>query len=305
VEKKRLLSTAFISALLLLALSETLLVEFCKANPFIPGGEADPPPGTEPPAIALRSPENKTYTVNTVVLAFTVSVVGASPPANETWQPDVYKKITEVYYEADWFGNKTTVYRGDTYTGAPTSIYFSYNLTNIPEGKHSITIHAIETGLYLGGPQGSLPELPSPHVYQYTFTIRGYSVVNFTMDTTPPTILVYPIENKTHDTGDIPLSFILNEPTSQITYSLDGQENMPIAGNTTLTNVPYGDHNVTVYATDNAGNTGASETIPFTVAKPPEPLPVVPITTASVTSAGVIATGLLVYLRKRKEGKGS
>jgi hypothetical protein len=74
-----------------------------------------------------------------------------------------------------------------------------------------------------------------------------------------------------------------------------------IAENTTLTNLPNGGHNVTVYTKDKAGNIKVSETIFFNVDKP-EPLEPFPITivialTALVT---VISLGLLVYFKKHK-----
>jgi hypothetical protein len=124
-------------------------------------------------------------------------------------------------------------------------------------------------------------------------------IVYFTVDTTPPAIVVMPVENKTYGMSDIPLNFTLNEPTSQVTYSLDGQENVTLAGNTTLTNLPYGEHNVTVYASDLAGNVGNSETIAFTIAKP-EPFPTT-LFIAGVVSVPVVGIGLLVYFKKRKK----
>ncbi len=48
-------------------------------------------------------------------------------------------------------------------------------------------------------------------------------------------------------------------------YSLDGEMNVTIAGNTTLTGVLDGSHHIVVYANDTAGNMGASGTVYFTV----------------------------------------
>jgi hypothetical protein len=92
------------------------------------------------------------------------------------------------------------------------------------------------------------------------------------------------------------LNFSINEPVSQITYSLDGQENVTIAGNTTLADLSAGTHNVTVYAWDTAGNVGASETVTFTVT----PFPTAPAAAASVASIAAVTAGLLVYFKKRK-----
>jgi len=66
--------------------------------------------------------------------------------------------------------------------------------------------------------------------------------------------------------------------------------------------LPHGDHNVTVYATNEAGKTGASETITFTIAKPElqsEPFPT-PMFIAPIASVAVVGVGLMVYLKKRR-----
>jgi hypothetical protein len=91
----------------------------------------------------------------------------------------------------------------------------------------------------------------------------------------------------------------VNETASKITYCLDGQENVTISGNVTLTELVNGDHTVTVYATDPAGNLGASETIHFTMAEP-EPFPVAPVAATSMASVAVVGVALLVYFKKRK-----
>ena len=99
------------------------------------------------------------------------------------------------------------------------------------------------------------------------------------------------------------MNFTVNKTTSQISYSLDGQQNITTTGNMTLTGLSNGLHNVTVYATDEAGNVGASQTINFTVSVPAEkPFSNLPVA-ASIAAAVVIAVacaGVIVYFRKRK-----
>jgi hypothetical protein len=69
-----------------------------------------------------------------------------------------------------------------------------------------------------------------------------------------------------------------------------------IAGNTTLTGLAYGDHNLTIYSKDEVGNTGASETIYFRVEVPfPTTLVI-----ASFIPVVVVGAGVLVYFKKRK-----
>ncbi len=112
-------------------------------------------------------------------------------------------------------------------------------------------------------------------------------------------ILILSPQNKTYTTTDVPLNFTLSESVEWIRYSLDAQDNVTIYGNTTLTELSNGLHNVTVYAKDIAGNIGVSETINFSV-KVPFPTEIVAV--ASGASVAVIGACFLVYFKKRKHG---
>jgi hypothetical protein len=137
--------------------------------------------------------------------------------------------------------------------------------------------------------------------YYVIFKVGGSSVVSFTIDTTPPVISALSVENKTYSTSDVPLNVTVNEPVSQVIYSLDGQENVTISGNTTLTGLANRDHSLIVYAKDEAGNIGTSKTITFTVA---ESFPTALVATASVVTVAVVGAVTLliavVYFKKRK-----
>jgi hypothetical protein len=94
-------------------------------------------------------------------------------------------------------------------------------------------------------------------------------------------------------------SFVANfTKISRVSYSLDGQNNVTVVGNTTLTGLPSGEHNVTVYAEDTVGNIRASPTMFFTVKAEPFPITMVAISGASLTA--VVAVAAVVYLKKRK-----
>jgi hypothetical protein len=94
------------------------------------------------------------------------------------------------------------------------------------------------------------------------------------------------------------LNFTVNDPLSQVSYCLDGQTNVSIIGNITLESLPYGEHNVTVYATDNVGNIGA-KTVFFTIMQPSKPFPTT-LVVASAIIVAVVGTSLLIYFKKRK-----
>jgi hypothetical protein len=124
----------------------------------------------------------------------------------------------------------------------------------------------------------------------------GYSI--------PPEIKLLSPVNHSYNESSVSLIFTVNKPVNWIAYSLDGQHNATISGNTTITDLANGVHNITVCARDEFDNTGASETIIFNV-DVPEPLSITFVAAASIASVGIISVGLLVYFKKRKEGKGS
>jgi hypothetical protein len=115
-------------------------------------------------------------------------------------------------------------------------------------------------------------------------------------------------ENVTYPfSANVTLNFTINKQASWLRYSLDGQDNVTIAGNTTVSGLPSGLHNVTVYAEDPYGYRVASETVCFTIAEPeptPEPtleaFPVMPVAVASLASIAVLGIGLFLYFKKIK-----
>jgi len=88
----------------------------------------------------------------------------------------------------------------------------------------------------------------------------------------PPTIdLIYPV-NATYDVTSIPLNFTVSEATDWIGYSLDRAANVTITGDTLLTGLSLGSHNIIVYANDTDGNMGASDRVYFTIAEEAPPV---------------------------------
>lgn len=111
----------------------------------------------------------------------------------------------------------------------------------------------------------------------------------------PPKISVLSPLAQTYNETSVPLVFTVGKLVNWTGYSLDGAENVTIAGNTTLTWLSSGLHNVTVYAKDLLGNVGASETVVFTA----EPFPTALVITTVVIIA-VVGFILIVYFKKRK-----
>lgn len=107
----------------------------------------------------------------------------------------------------------------------------------------------------------------------------------------------------TYSVNNVSLTFTISEPASWIGYSLDGQTNVTITGNTTLTGLSSGSHSLIVYARDFAGNIGASEKIYFTIEVVSGPTPQIelfPITLIAIGEAVDVAITLGVVIYKRK-----
>jgi hypothetical protein len=277
VERRALITVAFISTILISTLAGTQFVNFATANPNpFPFGEGVPPDtSTKPPTITISS---TIVNGNNITINFEASV-GESTTAFST-------RIRTVYYNSDWNQNRTYPYQ--IYDPLQDRAECSLCELNIPEGKHAITVYALEEGTYIRG------------ATMHAFNITSFSSVNFTINTLPPNVSVLRMENKTYVTSDVPLSFTVDEAVSQIKYSLDGQDNVTIAGNTTLAGLPVGVHNVTVYAWDEAENVGSSETVYFTIAEPePEPFPTT-LVIVPIALVALIGMGLLAYFKKRK-----
>ncbi len=297
-------------------------------------------PDTTPPLIWISSPENETYATTDIALTFTVgeaaSWIGYSldGQANVTVAGDTTLfglsdgAHTITMFANDTAGNmgsSTTVYftidtvlpsiavlspQNTTYTTGSVSLSFtidetaswmSYSLdgqanvtiagnttlAGLSDGTHSLVVYAGD----MAGNEGS-----SETVH---FTIQTPTV-----DTTPPNISVLSPETKTYATADVSLTFTVDESVAWMAYSLDGQANVTVSGNTTLTGLPDGSHSLMVYARDAAGNTGASGTISFTIDTPEEPPPAEPFPIwiiAVIVIVGGAVTAFLVFSRRSKK----
>jgi N-acetylneuraminic acid mutarotase len=142
---------------------------------------------------------------------------------------------------------------------------------------------------------GVYPAYPDVHVTQYAINEQH---MPFGYGTILPLVSVILSEKQTYSEADVPLVFSVNKPVSWISYSLDGQDNVTVVGNATMTGLSDGVHNVTVYAKDSFGNVRVSDTVSFIVAVN-APFPIVFVAVASGASTIIIATGLLVYFKKR------
>jgi len=143
-------------------------------------------------------------------------------------------------------------------------------------------------------------DTPSAVNEQYTPTGYGTPDPSYVIEHTPPKISVLSPFNQTYKESNVTLVFSLDKAVNWTGYSLDGQQNVTISGNSTIADVANGLHSITVYANDTYGNGGASETVSFTIAKS-APFPTATVAAVSgVAVVVVVGVGLLVYFKKHK-----
>ena len=199
------------------------------------------------------------------------------------------------------------------YTKAPGPLFWD----NGKEGNHWSSYHGADAN---NDGIGDVPYKVTTAYSYYDGSIREEAIVDCGQDNfplmvpfdissvpielpdwiTPPSVRLISPKNTTYTFTNITLEFTVNKQTTWIGYSLDGQDNVTVSGNTTLSGLFNGLHNITIYAKDEFDNIGFSETINFTIAVPePEPFPTTVIV-ASIVTVAIVGTGLSVYFKKRK-----
>ncbi len=148
-------------------------------------------------------------------------------------------------------------------------------LPRLPDGGHSIVVYATDSAGNVG----------------------ASDIIHFTVDTTTPSISLLSPQNQTYATTEVMLHFTLNENASWTGYTLDGQENVTVTGNISLTEMAYGSHRITVYANDTYGNMAASETVYFSVSKP------FPVMWTGALTAIIAGGGVVLLLRFKRNNK--
>ena len=202
--------------------------------------------------------------------------------------------VQGVTYQADWQKEAIGVLHGGKKQPS-----FNLWLSNVSEGQHTIVINTFGYGRY--------PDEKYSFLYK-EFFISAQATIYFTIDRTAPAVSVLPPENISSNSM-IPLNLTVNEAYSKITYSLNGQQNVTVTGNSTIPHLDTGEYNVTFYVWDKAGNIGVSETANFTVAEIPQKAGTADnsllLPAAVAFSTVVIIAVILIFERHRSSNQDS
>jgi len=181
----------------------------------------------------------------------------------------------------------------------------------VPTNRLRFGVAVVNDKLYaIGGtvrkyePLGDVIYTATPSAVNEQYTPIGYGTPDPSYvppnESNPLEITIVSPANQSYNVSRVSLTFMVNKLVNWTGYSLDGEENVTITSNTTLTELSNGSHNVTVYANDAFGNTGKSETVSFAIATEIEPFPALLVAVASAASVVIVSVVFLVYFRKRK-----
>lgn len=294
--RRTALPLTIISTLILMAMMFQGIA-LTRANPSVIPPIPETPDLNEPSVIVQLPERNKTYNVNTVPYSITVE-------KPSSWFGDYpHAMIMIVDYILDGNQHIEIADEPDYYERGP----FTYKgtLSGLSEGNHTIEVYVRSDSFYDPPDKPRSQQWPFGKAPPQDYYLDTYSgEVYFTVDTTPPAILILSLDNTTYSSAEVPLSFSVDELTSRMTYCVDNVSNITVAGNCTLTELSDGRHSLTVYAWDMVGNIGVSETVTFAVDKQPEstsdpePFPWLLVIAVVVVVAAVV--GVLTYFKKRK-----
>ena len=147
-----------------------------------------------------------------------------------------------------------------------------------PSGPNNVTVFAVDITGNISSETAYFNIVSVSYSHQYNQWLLT--------PTTPVINVTSPSKNAIYNDSNIPLTFITGQfnlngftllpywanystkigypNVSWVGYSLDGKSIITIKGNTTLTGLPEGTHNITVFANDTLGNFGASPLVHFT-----------------------------------------
>ena len=103
-------------------------------------------------------------------------------------------------------------------------------------------------------------------------------------------------ENTTYADVDLVLSCEFSKEITEVSFSLDGKENVTFVGDVILTDLSAGEHQLIVYAQYLSGNIGASEVIIFTIKPYPSILVII-----SLAMVGLVGLCLIISAIRQKD----
>jgi len=270
-----------------------------------------------PPMVQVYDPEKDVWSVVAIGdnlfysewPVFLLSTSGVYAPSELYLLYNPYgSQFSTIYYLVmfDWESNNWD-YKDVGLNAGNNAVLYGGAFEYLPSQREGFAVVVLDDLVYVVGGYtiGFTYVLGVP---QYRITTASALVERYTpfgYGKVAPVVSVLSLEDGgEYAFGDVPLVLGLNRSVSWLGYSLDGQANVTVKGNVTLSGLSSGLHSVRVFAEDEYGNMGASETITFTVVNAPLSLFFIgTVVTIVVVAAAVVVCGGLLFLRKRRSRK--
>ena len=202
---------------------------------------------------------------------------------------------------SNYFSNAIQVYDANSYDSTVNPSVNTWSVTYPVGGNYWSDYTGVDVKSGSGQDQAGSDQIgDTPYVID-SRNKDDYPLMPFG---SPPAVSIVSPLNKTYTATSVSLDFTVNEGTTWIGYSLDGKTNATIEEETTLTNLAYGVHSITLYATGTDGKTAASETVYFTTSKgstttTAEPFPTWILAVIIVVAVAVIVLSFLKIMKKK------
>jgi len=143
----------------------------------------------------------------------------------------------------------------------------------------------------------NFPLINQINIYSVAVAQPDWASLTFPLE--PFTDIFSPENFTTYKAVSVPLNFRLADWILGLQYSLDGNYNVTLKGNTTLSGLTNGYHTLTLFGEDSFGNIFNLAMVHFTV-EVSEPFPALLVASVFGVSVAIGGVGLLVYFKKRK-----
>ena len=282
--KRTAVALALILALLSSTAAGTLLVNLAKAN-YLP-----------PPSLEIFSPISPgVYPNASVLLNVRVNILPSEPDITcirYSLDGKANVTITNLAKEENvgyWTSTKGVIASGTAFSA-------KVFMDNLADGAHMLVVYA----RYANG-----KEMPKSREFTVDTNYKPYT----------PELAILSPQNKTYTTAEVPLTFTINEPILHAHYMLDRHDpflflsgDTELTGNSTLTDLSNGMHNITITVVTERGS--ASQTTYFSInindaSTTNNSDPTIPAVVAgSIGATAAVGFGFMVYFKKRKRETG-
>lgn len=311
--------------LLLLVMGMIQNVRLTTANPVPYPDE----PSQELPTLTVKDPQNNSdyYSSNTFKLDLTVVESESWNSYYMGFMPYIGSVGLELFLDGKPESDMPNLQLQISYSSNNLVTYYTAILSNLTDTEHVLNIVVIAEAYYeaqytrgneiifTGNSNNTyITQAVNFQLNPSTKTVSFQkSPIAISRDPYPNPPILMPViispQNTSYTAANetqfaLPLDFSINGTTSWIGYSLDNQTRVTIRGNSTLSNLEVGSHNITLFASDVFGNIGVSNPTYFSIAEQvvvptasPFPASLVFVSTVGIV---VVVSGLLAYFKKRK-----